>query len=267
MFLPAPLTKQLHAFPGITSRFTWGDCRRHPHSLPAERPAPRPRTARSPRARGGHLPRSARARAAGAAGLRSPRLWHAFSIPRAPPSLLALHHIVSSDWGRGKQGRKTYLRATKPAHGYRLLRSGGARGPRPPAAAGAPRQLRVTPGAAPPGPVTRPPHTDRPRHGRRVKGAAPRDSRPRPARKGTRGPPGWGRQRGRARSGASAERLPAGRAYLRGAAGSAGAGLSGRRPARGTRPESSTRGSLHDLRFLGPPCGHFYSSYQAGCKR
>lgn len=184
-------------------------------SLPAERPAPRPRTARSPRARGGHSRGARGPGRRGLPGLRFPRLrrgWHTRSASPGHP--LALHRIVSPGWGRGKQGRETYLRATKPAHGYRLLRSGGARGPRPPAAAGAPRRLRVTPGAAPPGPVTRPPHTDRPRHGRRVKGAAPRD--PRPAGRAA-GAGGLGTAAGRARHGAAPpprgsprQRLPAG---------------------------------------------------------
>lgn len=88
MLLPAPLTKQLHEFPEITSRFTWGDCRRHPHQPTCGTPRAAAAHGPQPPGSGRALPRSPRARAAGAPGAplpaAAPGLAHAFSISRAP---------------------------------------------------------------------------------------------------------------------------------------------------------------------------------------
>lgn len=80
---------------------------------------------------------------------------------------------------------------------------------------------------------------------------------------------GWGGSRDRRLRGAASlrQRLPAGepRAGRRGQRRCRRtAGTGGREPARGTRLERSTRCQIHDPSFSGPPCKHFYSSYQMG---
>lgn len=73
-------------------------------------------------------------------GLPAGAAWHACTILRASPAgSVAPHcHYFSCRRGRerGKQDRRTYLRATIPKHGYALLRRGGAPAASPPPAAG-----------------------------------------------------------------------------------------------------------------------------------